>query len=96
MRSRNLGLFFLLVWVVRRTQPKGNILLPTDVVQTLGRAQLTGRHQMHVVQFGGKLLLVSTASGGVETLSEISDLFAFMGMLPPQNVARRPGDDRTR
>ena len=30
------------------------------------------------------------------TLSEISDLFAFLGMLPTQSVARRPNEERSR
>jgi flagellar biogenesis protein FliO len=66
-----LGLFFGLVWLLRRGMPKGTRLLSSEVVEVLGRAPLAGRQQMHVVRFGNKLLLVSLSPGGAETLSEI-------------------------
>jgi flagellar biogenesis protein FliO len=66
-----LGLFFALVWFMRRGLPKGSRVLPSDVVEVLGRAPLAARQQMHLVRFGHKLLLVSVSAGGAETLSEI-------------------------
>jgi flagellar biogenesis protein FliO len=68
-----LGLFFGLVWLLRRGMPKGTRLLSSEVVEVLGRAPLAGRQQMHVVRFGNKLLLVSLSPGGAETLSEITE-----------------------
>jgi flagellar biogenesis protein FliO len=68
-----LGLFFFAAWFTRRTQPQSAALLPAEVVQSLGRAPLNGRQQMHLVRFGGKLLLVSVSPSGAETLSEITD-----------------------
>jgi flagellar biogenesis protein FliO len=53
--------------------PKGSRLLPSDVVEVLGRAPLAGRQQMHLVRCGNKLLLVSVTSGGAETLTEITE-----------------------
>ena len=68
-----LGLFLFAAWFVRRTQPKSAAALPGEVVELLGRAPLSGRQQMHLVRFGGKLLLVSVTPTGAETLSEITD-----------------------
>lgn len=69
-----LGLFFLVVWFARRSGPKGGLLLPTEVLEVLGRSPLTARHQMHVVRFGNKLLLLSVTATGAEPLAEIDDL----------------------
>jgi flagellar biogenesis protein FliO len=66
-----LGLFFGLIWLMRRGMPKGTRLLSSEVVEVLGRAPLAGRQQMYVVRFGNKLLLISLSPSGAETLSEI-------------------------
>ena len=69
-----LGLFFLVAWLMRRGVPtKGGQLLPTDVLEVLGRMPLPGRQQLQLLRFGNKLLLVSLAPGVAETLAEISD-----------------------
>jgi flagellar biogenesis protein FliO len=68
-----LGLFFALVWMMRRASPKGSVLLPGEVVEVLGRAPLAGRQQMHLLRCGNKLLLVSVTPAGAETLTEVTD-----------------------
>jgi flagellar biogenesis protein FliO len=68
-----LGLFFVLAWAMRRTAPRGSMLLPTEVVEVLGRAPLASRQQVHLVRCGTKLLLVSVSPTGAETLTEITD-----------------------
>lgn len=68
-----LGLFFLIAWLLRRGMPKGSSMLPSEVVEVLGRAPLAGRQQMHLVRCGNKLLLVSVSGGGAETLTEITE-----------------------
>jgi len=68
-----LGLFFLVAWAMRRATPRGSALLPSEVVEVLGRAALATRGQVHVLRFGSKLLLVSISTSGVETLAEITD-----------------------
>jgi flagellar biogenesis protein FliO len=68
-----LGLFFVVVWLAKRSSPKGAALLPAEVLEVLGRASLTPRQQMHVVRFGNKLLLVSLSPAGAEPLAEIDD-----------------------
>lgn len=68
-----LGLFCLLIWVMRRAQPRASLLLPTEVVEVLGRTPLAGRQQMHLVRCGSKLLLVAVTPDAAETLTEIDD-----------------------
>jgi flagellar biogenesis protein FliO len=68
-----LGLFLVVAWAMRRTVPGGSVVLPTEVVEVLGRAALAGKAQVHLVRCGSKLLLVSLSPTGVETLTEITD-----------------------
>lgn len=68
-----LGIFFLVAWCMRRGLPAGAQLLPTDVVEVLGRTPLAGRQYAHLVRCGNKLLLVSISPGVAETLTEITD-----------------------
>jgi flagellar biogenesis protein FliO len=68
-----LGLFFLLAWAMRKTSPRGSIVLPGEVFEVLGRAPLSGRQQVHLLRCGSKLLLVSVTPGGAETLTEVTD-----------------------
>ncbi|MFT5524325.1 MAG: flagellar biogenesis protein FliO [Pirellulaceae bacterium] len=68
-----ISLFLLLVFLTRKTLPKGNAQLPTDVVETLGRATLSNRQAMQLVKIGKKLILLSVTPTGAETLTEITD-----------------------
>jgi flagellar biogenesis protein FliO len=68
-----LGLFLATVWLLRRGMPAGPRLLPSEVLEVLGRAPLAGRQQAQLVRCGNKLLLLSVGSAGVETLTEITD-----------------------
>ena len=68
-----LGLFFVLAWAMRRATPRGSTILPTEVVEVLGRAPLAGRQQVHLLRCGTRLLLVSVTPTGAETLTEITD-----------------------
>jgi flagellar biogenesis protein FliO len=68
-----LGLFVGVAWLMRRGWPSSARRLPSGVVEVLGNAPLATRQQMHVLRFGGKLLLVCVSQNGVETLSEIED-----------------------
>ena len=58
-------------------------LTTRDVVQVLGRAPLSGKQQMHLVRFGGKLLLLSVTPSGAETLEVRTGV--------PQAMASRGG-----
>jgi flagellar biogenesis protein FliO len=66
--------FFVLVWLSRKAAPKGLASLPSEVVESLGRAQLNSRQQMQLVRLGRKLVLLSVTSTGVETITEVTDL----------------------
>ena len=77
-----LGLFALLVWFARRTRSRGCAALPGEVLETLGRAPLNGRQEMHLVRVGNKLLLLSVTGTAAETLTEITD---------PQEIDRLAG-----
>lgn len=68
-----LGLLVALVWLARRTNPKARATLSKDIVETLGRAPLSGRQEMHLVRIGNKLLLLSVTATSAETLTEITD-----------------------
>jgi len=58
---------------LRRSMPAGPRMLPSEVVEVLGRVALAGRQHAHLVRCGNKLLLLSVAPAGVETLTEITD-----------------------
>ncbi len=68
-----LGLFLLVAWALKRAMPGRSGLLPSEVVEVLGRASLGARQQVHLVRCGSKLLLVSATPGGMETLTEIAE-----------------------
>ena len=70
-----LGIFFLVAWGMRRATPGAAMTLPNQVVEVLGRAPLAGRHQVHLLRCGHKLLLVSVTPDAAETLAEITDPF---------------------
>lgn len=67
------GLFLLAAWAVRRTRPGGTLALPKDVFEVLGRAPLLGRHQVHLLRCGKRLVLVSVTPSGIDTITEIED-----------------------
>jgi flagellar biogenesis protein FliO len=67
------GAFLLLIWFARRKSGRGTVSLPQDVIETLGRAPLSGRQEMHLVRVGNKLLLLSVTPTSAETLTEITD-----------------------
>jgi flagellar biogenesis protein FliO len=73
------GLFLLVAWALRRKLPQASTPLPAGVLEVLGRGSLPGKHSLHVVRCGAKLLLVCTSPTGPKTLTEISD---------PDEVAR--------
>jgi len=68
-----LGLFVLGMLLLRKAHARGGATLPGEVVQTLGRAPLSGRQEMHLVRVGNKLLLLSVTPTGAETLTEITE-----------------------
>ncbi len=68
-----LGLFFVVIVVLRRGNPKGLQLLPREALDILGRTPLPGKQQVYLIRCGGKLLLVGVTPSGAETLTEITE-----------------------
>jgi len=68
-----LGLFFAVMWVMRRGMPASAKLLPSEVVEVLGRTPLAGRQQAHLIRCGNKMLLVALTTDSAKTLTEITD-----------------------
>jgi flagellar biogenesis protein FliO len=68
-----LTLFMGVAWFFRRVAPQPSRTLSKDVVQVLGRTPLAARHNMILIRFGRKLILVSQQLGQTQTLSEIDD-----------------------
>ena len=68
-----LGLFFIVAWAMRKTAPRGSLVLPKEVFEILGRAPLGARQQVQLLRCGNKLLLVSITPNGTETLTEVTD-----------------------
>lgn len=68
-----LGLFFAMVWFLRRGKPAATGVLPKEVFEVLGRASLAARQQVHLLRVGSKLILVCVTPTGIETLTEVTD-----------------------
>ncbi|PHR97927.1 MAG: hypothetical protein COA78_26760 [Blastopirellula sp.] len=67
------GLFLIVAWVGKKNMPRSMMRLPTEVVQVLGKAQLSGKQQLQLVRVGQRLILLSVTPHGAETLTEITD-----------------------
>jgi len=68
-----IGAFLLLVWGLKRTNPKSSQLLPDEVLEVLGRKPMGGRVGLQLLRLGNKLILVAVTAEGAETLAEITD-----------------------
>ena len=68
-----LGVFLFGVWLFRKTTPAGFGVLPIEAFESLGRARLTTRQQVHLLRCGNKVLLVAVGVASAETLTEITD-----------------------
>ncbi|MGY8771174.1 MAG: FliO/MopB family protein [Pirellulales bacterium] len=67
------GLFLIVAWIGKKNMPRSMMRLPTEVVQVLGKAQLSGKQQLQLVRVGNRLILLSITPHGAETLTEIND-----------------------
>jgi flagellar biogenesis protein FliO len=68
-----IGSFLLFVWATRRAVPPGLAPLPEEVFEPLGRASLSGRHQLQLVRLGRKVVLLCVSPTGATALAELSD-----------------------
>jgi len=67
-----MGIFSIVVYFVRRTRGQSGHILPTDVLEVLGRTSLNNRHYVQLIRLGDRLLLVSVSASGTHTLTEIT------------------------
>lgn len=68
-----LGLFLVVAWMMKKSQPRSHTALPAAVVEVLGRVQVSPKQQLQLIRMGPKLLLVSSTGQQMHTLGEISD-----------------------
>ncbi|MGQ9504043.1 MAG: FliO/MopB family protein [Thermogutta sp.] len=68
-----LGTLFLFYWGMKRLGPKTNQIVPSEAVEMLGYAPLSGRQKLCLIRVGRKLILIAVSSDAVEPLTEIED-----------------------
>jgi len=68
-----LGVFFVLVWLMKRASPRQGGLLPKEVFEKLGSVPLSPKMHMQLFRLGGKLVLVSVTPDGMEPVAEVTD-----------------------
>jgi flagellar biogenesis protein FliO len=68
-----LGVFFVIVWLLKRHSPAALGGLPPEVFEILGCGRFDARHQVQLVRCGGKLLFVCLGANAVSTLTEIAE-----------------------
>lgn len=68
-----LGLFLVVAWMMKKSQPRSHSALPSGVVEVLGRVQVSPKQQLQLIRMGPKLLLVSSTGQQMQTLGEISE-----------------------
>ncbi len=67
-----IGLFCLLIWILRKTQTGAGKQLPSTVIGLWGQSVLAGS-SVFLISIGKKLILVANSSTGLRTLCEITD-----------------------
>jgi len=67
------GLFLIFAWVGKKNMKPTGGRLSKEIIQVLGKSQLSGKQQLELVRVGHKLLLLCVTPNGVETLTEITE-----------------------
>lgn len=68
-----IGLFLAFAWVGKKNMKPGSGKLSKEIIQVLGKSQLSGKQQLELVRVGQKLLLLCVTQHSVETLTEITE-----------------------
>lgn len=68
-----IGLFLIFAWIGKKNMKPGTGKLSREIIQILGKSQLSGKQQLELVRVGQKLLLLCVTPSSVETLTEITD-----------------------
>jgi flagellar biogenesis protein FliO len=72
-----LGLFFLAVWLFRKSLPKRPPMLSSEIFESIGIAPLGMRQHVQLVRLGDRYLLLSVTPHGADTLTEVTDAEEF-------------------
>lgn len=69
-----IALIFAVRWAIRRfgVRPAG-IARRSDMLAVLASRGLPGRHQLHVVRFGRRVVLIGATPSGLRRLAEVTD-----------------------
>ncbi|MCA9115997.1 MAG: flagellar biosynthetic protein FliO, partial [Planctomycetaceae bacterium] len=57
----------------RRHGPRMGSVIPGEAVEVLGRRPVDARHSIVLVRLGSRILVLSAGTGGLQTLTELSD-----------------------
>lgn len=61
------------VWLMRKTNPKANAGLPSEVFELVGTSRLNAKQTLQLVRLGSKLLLLVHGDEGTHPIAEITD-----------------------
>ncbi len=61
------------VWLMRKTNPKSNAGLPSEVFELIGTTRLNAKQTLQLVRLGSKLLLLVHGEEGTHPIGEITD-----------------------
>lgn len=61
------------VWLMRKTNPKSNSGLPSEVFELIGTTRLNAKQTLQLVRLGSKLLLLVHGDEGTHPIAEITD-----------------------
>lgn len=61
------------VWLMRKTNPKANAGLPSEVFELVGTTRLNTKQTLQLVRLGSKLLLLVHGDEGTHPIAEITD-----------------------
>ena len=84
------GMLLLITKVLQKRSAPGKGRLPTAVLEVLGKASLDYKHNLFLVRWGSRLLLVTVSANGLQTLAELHDPDEINQML---RVVRRKEEE---
>ena len=84
------GMLLLITKVLQKRSAPGKGRLPTAVLEVLGKASLDYKHNLFLVRWGSRLLLVTVSANGLQTLAELRDPDEINQML---RVVRRQEEE---
>lgn len=79
---------FLIFTILGRLAAPNRVATGADLVRVLGKVSVSSKHQLHVVQFHQKILLLGETQNGLECFEKFDDpnLISEMGAQPSANL----------